>query len=223
MSLTAGEVINHARDLHAALSPANAPAVLGYRALSRIQRDLLTDVVMANPAYLATQAKVAMPLADFNDGIDLNGVLGEWADLVEIFGRWATASNFELRVWSIPWEQRDLAQRWPSFTLRNNTVYLMGTETGWSQIAELRLTYSAVPLDLTSDSSVFALHDDARETLAASLAAFYLGRLVGNPEYQVGLDASTASDARATETRSQWMRRIIMVTQRQSWQIRDVR
>lgn len=224
-TLTAGEIINHARDLHPALSPANAPAVLAYRQISRHQQELIQEITVRQPAFLAEYAVVTLPLADFDAGEDLDTAIPSgWLDILEVFTRWSSSdvTGYPTRCQIVPWEQRDMPQPFPAVTIASNTLYLLGTAEGWARMASLRITYTAQPDDIVDDDSVLVVPVDAREALAHGLAAFWLGRLVGNPQYQVDADAVGYREGKAAEEQKKFLTRIWRTGQRQSYRVRDV-
>ena len=226
MSLTAGTVINHARDMHPALSPANAPAVVGYRALTRFSGDLVQAVTVRQPAFLAKTATVALPLAVFDSGQSLaTSISAGWLDLLEVFGQrtdGASTTEWPVRVHLIPWEQRDMLQKFPAVTVRDNTLYLLGNETDWELLASLKLTYTPRPASVLSDTSVLEVPDDALDALATMLCSFYLWRLVSDPQYRVTGDMASLWDGKAEKERTKFLNRIWRTGQRQSYRVRDV-
>jgi hypothetical protein len=58
--------------------------------------------------------------------------------------------------------------------------------------------------------------------LAAMLAAFYLKRLVDDPQYKVTAATAALYAADAASERKGWLTRIFRLTQRQEYLIRDV-
>lgn len=226
MSLTAGTVINHARDMNPALSRANAPDVVGYRALTRMSGDLVQAVTVRQPAFLAKSVTLALPLAVFADGLSLATLIpAGWLDLLEVFAQRADTSDatqWPRRVQMVPWEQRDMPQPWPGVTLRDNTLFLLGDVDAWTAFASLKLTYTPSPASVTGDNSVLEVPDDALDALATMLCAFYLWRLVGDPAYRVTGDMANLWDSKASGERDRFLNRIWRTGQRQSYRVRDV-
>jgi hypothetical protein len=226
MALLAGDVINHARDMHPALSVVNAPAVVGYRAISRFQGDLVEQIAARQPGFLAETLTVALPLATFASGINLTTLITSgWLALEDMFARLTSDSDttrWPLRCENVPWGQRDMAQPWPAFTMRNDVLYLLGTETDWSVMSSLRISYTAQPADVTQDSSALVVPLDARETLATSLCAFYLSRLVSEPTHRVTSEMASVWDTKADTERSRFLGRIGRTGQKQRFRVRNV-
>lgn len=225
MALTAGEVINHARDLHPELSPTNAPAELGYRALSRIQRELYNEVVCRQPAFLAQRVMVALPLPSFTAGIDLGTLLPNgWLDILEGYVHFTDqVTGRQSRCTYVPWEQRDMRQRFPAFMLAANTITLVGEASDWDQVDQFWLTYTALPADLVDDTSPLAFPADAREALATLLASFYCDRLISDPQYAIDAPLAALVTQKAEVQRARWLNRIWNLGTRQSYRVRDVR
>lgn len=221
MALTVAQVWSRTRDSHPALSALSAPLVLGIRECSDYQRDLVRAVIDRVPAFFALRYTVPMPLADFAAGIDLGtAIAAGWLDLptgrvVDGTGHWRPATF-------VPYEQQDICQRLPAYTLLNNTLFLLGVAGNYAQAASFVLEGTPIPADLTAGSSAFILPDDARETLKKMLAVFYLRRLVGNPMYQVTSDVVGEYAADAAHERDLWLDRIFNIARRQRHVMRDV-
>jgi len=227
MALLAGTVINHARDLHPALSEANAPAPLGYRHLTRLQGKLVQQITAREPAFLAETVTVPFPLADFAAGYDLSVLLTNgWLDILNAMGQWTQspdATAWTVRCKNVPWSQRDMVQSFPAFSIRNNIFFPIGDATMWAQIASVKITATANPADITEDASTFVLPVDALDALASDLAAFYVSRLVGEPAYRITEAAVREKRKVATDEIDLFLERVWQVGRRQSYRVRNVR
>lgn len=237
MALAVDEVIDHARDIHPLLSPANAPAGLLLRELTRAVSDLYDQIYPRMPAYLATSLDVDLtdPALDWtgimedvpgaSPGIDLTTLLaGGWKDITQgefWMGTGATARKLAVAT-PTPWEQRAIVQRFPAFTLRDNALYFLGSQQAYSRFSVFRLVYTPNPADLTLGGTVPLPHD-AREPLASRLALFGLMRLVGNPEFKITAADIQPFSARAQGERTEFLTAIFRVAQRQRYVVRDVR
>lgn len=115
-----------------------------------------------------------------------------------------------------------MAQRFPAYTMRDDVLYLLGSESDWATLSSLRLSYTAQPADLTADASTIVLPADAREPLAARLCAFYLWRLVSDPLWKVTPDMAQVWDGKADAEDRKFLARIARTGQRQSYRVRDV-
>lgn len=241
MTLTAGTVINNARDQHTLLSPSNAPAILAYRELSRLQRALYTEIFSRVPAFLSQRVDIALtpdifarltendgvritedaPDVDPSSGLDLTTLIpGGWLDITPGSEFWFSGTCFD-RGRFFPWEQRDMACA-PAFTLRNNFLYLLGNAAAYSRYSEWRLYYTPIPAAITADNSPISLPDDSCECLSKLLAGFFLKRLVGNAEFKVTGEIMAMYMGEAMEEKKNFLSRIFRVTQRQTYRVRDV-
>lgn len=226
MALTVREVINHARDQHPALSPVNAPNELAFRFLSRLECELFDQIYKRVPGFLAQQAVVTLPLADFEAGINLTTLIPQgWKDLTDVFFKYTavpTTPN-EIRGVFKPWEQRDVRGQLPAYTFRGNALFLIGNATDYVQFSQLTLTYTQQNPDVTSLDSTFLVTDDARETLAMGLASFWLRRLIDDPIYRVSVGAYREVKSLADEEKKDFLTRIFTLTQRQDYKVRAIR
>lgn len=237
MVLTVDEVIDHARDFHAALSRANVPDGLMVRELTRGVSDLYDQIYRRMPAYLATELDVDLTDPAFNwtgtiddvpgvsPGIDLTALIpGGWKDLLAgefWIGTGATAKRLA-RATPIPWEQRSFNHGFPAFTLRDNAVYFLGPQVRYSRFSVFRLVYTPNPADLTTGGTVPLPHD-AREPLASRLALFGMMRLVGHPEFKLTAADVAPFSQRAAGERKEFLTAIFTAAQRQRYVMKDVR
>lgn len=226
MAITVARILNRARDQHPALSKVVTPLPLACRYLTDCVQELTGELVTLMPALVAVDLVVPLPLADFAAGINLTDEIpGGWLDPLEgsftYVNSGAPASTTP--GVNVPWEQRNMRQRIPSFTLRNNIVYFLGAEQFYANFSAFTLTYTALPADFDGSSAEIPLPDDAGIALSRILAAWFLGRLLGDPQYRVDQAAVDRLDAQAERARQQFTDRIWHVTQRQSYRVRDVR
>jgi hypothetical protein len=224
-TLTAGAVLNLARDKHPALSSTNAPAEIAYRFLSSMQRDLVQLIARRVPGEVALKITIPFPLASFDAGVDLAVLLPNgWLDLTDLFVYYASAPDGPRFVRSqfIPWEQRDTGRSTPAHTYRNNTLLFLGIASDYASYASASLTYSPLPVDIATPASLFTTSDDAREAYAAATAAFWLGRMLGS-DPRVTLQVVQLFDQRASSAMDSYLKRILLTAQRQDYRVRDVR
>lgn len=224
--LTVGEVLNHARDLHPSLSETNAPNPLAYRALSRFLSDLVEEIAHRVPGFFGTELTVPLPLASFDAGLDLGAALpGGWKRLLDLFFVYADSTTdppTRVRGNAIPLEQRDMNGPLPAWTLRSNVIYLLGQPGDYGNFASFVLTYTPLSVDVAGLNAPILLPDDSREALAAMLAAFFLKRLVDDPQYRVSKRTAELYMSDAATERAKFLRRIWRTTQNQDYVIRDV-
>lgn len=224
MSLTVATIVNNARDLHPALSVQNAPLPIALRAISRFEGDLVRDITSRVPGFLAKQVDVTLPLAVFENGVNLTTLIpAGWLDLTDGFFLYSIAPNpaRTKRAGNIPWEQRDMPYMWPAYSVRDNVLYFLGSDANYAQFSKFTLTYTPLPAALATGASVTVLPDDALDCLAALLAAFWLKRLVGNPAFDVSPGAAELYIAEAAGVRADFLTRIWKTTQRMTYRVRD--
>jgi hypothetical protein len=70
-SLTAGQIIQEARDVHPSFGPRQHPNGTLLRLLSSYQRAIFAKIAQTNPALCASNLFITLPLADFAAGIKL--------------------------------------------------------------------------------------------------------------------------------------------------------
>lgn len=227
MAITAGEVINLARDAHASLSVQSTPKPVMLRRISEEQRTLFDMIFSRVPGLLAQVLTVPLPLADFDAGIDLTTEIpGGWKDLTP-------SAEFQfsdrpppagvVKVGFVPFEQRLQSRSLPAITFRDNTIFLLGSANNYNQFSEVRIPYTPIPADVTAETSVLELPDDARGVLAARLASVSLRRLVGNPLYGVSMAMWREYDGDAAGATSSFLRRLVQgIGQRQDYHVNIV-
>ncbi len=235
MTLTVADVIDNARDLHPALSKENVPDRLMVRELTRAVSDLYDQIYPRVPSYLAIPLEVDLTNPSFNwvgvmndvpseaPGLDLTTLIaGGWKDITQ--GEFWIGSGATARCWwkgvFTPWEQRNVTRRFPSFTLRNNALYFLGSQQQYSRFSMFRLMYTANPADAVKGGSVPLPHD-AREPLASRLALFGLMRLVGIPQFKISAQDVAPFSDRAQGERKEFLTAVFRVTQRQQYVMRN--
>lgn len=224
MDLTAGQVLNFARDKHPALSESNAPEPVGIRQLSELQRDLISEITIRMPGWGGSTLTVALPLASFAGGVDLNDEIpGDVFDMAQGTFIYRDLPDRDPRVANfVPWEQRTRPVTLPAFTLFNNILYFIGNEQNYASFSSFKLEYTAIPADVETVDTVLVLRTQAREALSWGLAAFWLMRLVKSPVYQVTADMASAINSRASEEREKFLNQIARLTQRQQHTVKIV-
>lgn len=226
MTLLASNVILHARDLHPSLSAMNAPNPLAFRALTRMVDSINEEIARRVPGFLETTVTGTFPLASFTLGLNLTTLIPlGWKDLGDLFVTYTASSTTPattVRASFVPYEQRDMNSPLPTYTLINNSLIFLGSDTDYAAYSAWTLTFTPLGVAVAGLASVIGLPDDALEPMALGLAAFFLQRLVDDPQYRVTARTADlyASDAKAR--RSAFLTRIWRVTQRQNFLVRDV-
>jgi len=130
----------------------------------------------------------------------------------------------------IPWEQRHLYTPAPSYTLRDNTIYLIAGEIGadlglaYQNFDQMTVSFTPDPAAITADDDVLTgFPDDALEAFASNLAAFLLRRMVGSPSWEVKREDVDYYDSLAIEAHERWLTRITRgFAQQMSFYVQDV-
>lgn len=233
MPLTAGAVIDAARDYHGALSKQNAPDRLAWPQLTRFMNTLMNRILGRMPAFFAQTYVATLNSALFTNGLALAtissiGVKGLAGDIQFTYN--ASDPDRFVPGRFIPWEQRDLYTPVPAYTLRNNVIYLLAGDGG-IDLATAYQNFSAMTVSYTpsataivnNDTELAGFPDDALEVFATNLAGFLLRRMVGNPQWGVERADADYFDAQAREAREDFLTRLTRgITQQANYYVRDV-
>ncbi len=226
MTVTAGTIILHARDLHPSLSKVNAPDALAFRALTRFLDGLNEEIARRVPSFLGAQAVVTFPLASFAAGVDLAALIPNgWKDLLDGFLTYSaspTGQPITIRGEFVPYEQRDSNRDLPAYTFLNNALIFLGQESDYTPFSTFTLTYTPLGIPVVNANTAIPLPDDCLEALAAMLAGFFLKRLVDDPQYRVTARTAGLYLQDAETMRGDFLRRIWRMTQRENYVVRDV-
>ena len=232
MSLTAGTVIDSARDFHGALSKQNAPNRLGYPQITRFMNQLMDRLLGRVPAYFAQTYVATINSALLTNGLALStlsatGVKGLAGDILFRYTSSSPQRHFPGKF--IPWEQRQLYTPVPAYTMANNVIYLLAGTVGfdlgtaYQNFDQMTVSFTPNPAAITADISVLTgFPDDALEAFASDLAAFLLRRMVGNPSWEVKRGDVDYYDGLAAEARGRFLTRITRgFAQQQSYYVID--
>jgi hypothetical protein len=166
-SITAGQVIQEARDVHPLFDPRMHPNGTMLRLLSSYQRAIFAKIAQSNPALCASNLYVSLPLADFAAGVKLpsftymlpsptliteNGQIREPIDLVNA----TFQSDFE--------QPRKFAY------LQGGSLFLGRRAENYNSYNQLRLQMVLTPRDLVGLNDPLMLPDFGMDT--------YVGHLV---------------------------------------------
>lgn len=233
MSLTAGTVIDSARDYHAALSKQNAPNRLGYPQITRFMNHVMDRLLGRVPGFFAQTYDATLNSALFTSGLALStissiGVKGLTGPI--LFSYTGTDPVRWIPGQFVPWEQRDMYAAVPAYTLRNNIIYVLAGDEGadlgvaYTNFDEMRVSYTPAATAITADGTVLAgFPDDALEMFASNLAAFLLRRMVGSPNWEVKRADVDYYDSLAADALKTFLDRITRgVAQQQSYYVREV-
>lgn len=171
MPLTAGTVIETARDVHPAFEERRVPARALLRQLSAYHKELVGKVAhMDESAITATATfpfpsntfpSLALPAYDYLRGATL---------------RSGTDHSDTRALVIIPWAARKDPGPFPSAWIDGANLVLQGRDLDWGAWDQLEVEYVPNAPDLTALSSTFLVPDTALGTLAAHLARFMARR-----------------------------------------------
>lgn len=188
MSLTAGVVLDHARDLHAAFVPQRNPDAVGRRALTRYQQALVRRIVGLGRAQALplSDATVTLPLADFAAGIDLTAEYArEVLHVKSVHARPQGAADDTL---ASPVDLVNVARRFGAAraaTVDGTRLRLVGTAADWSGVQSVTIRAVQLPADVLTNATALVLPGDALEACACAVASLWAQRLAGIPEMQI--------------------------------------
>jgi len=169
MPLLAGEIIDEARDRHAAFDNRRNPQKVVRRFLASYAVKLAGKIMRIDEQALLTEFVQAMPLVDFNAGIVLpanRGIAGIVANDNKV-----PSQKFPVDL--IPWATRGdsnvpLASAW----LYGGKLYLQAAATNWRNIVSIAVAYYPDFALVTLDTDVIPLRQDARLALIENTALF---------------------------------------------------
>ena len=169
---TAATVIEGAREQHPAFDESRTPEGVLFRQLNRYTRELYVRAVEKHSYLYVTTLTVPLPLADFEDGIDLPAhirVLGGEAEVES--GRRSdlhlvTARSRNAPNWSYP------------VYMSGGVLYLTGAANDWNGIKNVLIDYNPDPVLPTATTGAVPLPDSAERVLIDHLA-FWMCRRQG--------------------------------------------
>jgi len=218
MTMTAGDIIQAARDEHPAFNEVLVAPAMAWRWLQEIQLALVEEARRADATYLPTGVTITM-------GTDVNGnrtgTVGAGSPelllagftlpshLTVLGGTIYLDSARQLRddLALVPWADRHQPEgRYPAYE-RNQKLFLCGRDADWLQVVTIDLDYTAIPTAPAAAASVLALPDSARSASVAALALAMARRAVA---LKVELDFPyfQTKDAKATASWLQSVRRM---------------
>lgn len=176
MAVLAGDVIDAARDRHAAFDRQRHPNKGALRYLSGYVKALRGKIMAIDPAMVRVELPVVLPLANHDAGIALPaGTL-----LVdEVAGTFLKQPQ---PPWPIP--IIDITARFApnaptgAAWQQGSTLFLRGPDTLWRDFASVTLYLVATPLTLTELDDPLAIPDAAELACTEACALFFAGREV---------------------------------------------
>ena len=196
MPLLAGDIVDEARDRHAAFDNRRNPQKVVRRFLASYAVKLAGKINRIDESALLTEYVQAMPLANFDQGIILPvGNRGIAGIVAQDGSTPARSTPIDL----VPWATRnDVNVPLEAAWLWGGKLYLNGNASNWVNIAQIAIAYYPNFALITQDTDVIPLRDDARLTCVENTALFMAGR--GHmddklPPIDMPKFAATAKDA----------------------------
>lgn len=163
MPVTAGEVIQAARDLHPSFDKNQHPELTLLRQLSLNQQVLIGKALQRYPDLFSEKQVIGLPVADFDAGTPVdNPLLLQDVDGLSISGR-------PCEVTIIPAEHRNGQRPLYSVFLRNRILYQCGALADWTGLVQLTLNFSKTVPNLTALADTMTLPPESTLCLAAML------------------------------------------------------
>lgn len=176
--MKASEIILNARELDSAFEPSRHPEGALLRALARIQRRLIGQLVRVEPQAVTATLEITLPLATFADGAPLEDGLGDPLDITMVhtpLDLWLTGDTQPRRLDLIDWSDRHRVVYQRAAWIRSGTLYLSGNENMWSDATKIAVTYTPTPQSVLIDADL-VLPLTAEDALTKKLAAFMASR-----------------------------------------------
>lgn len=177
MAVTVADIIEGARDYHAALDPYTHPDKVAIRWLDRYHKQLVLKVAQINPDELALFQDVSLPLADFDAGEATNDAHQYLSGKAFFQGQ----TNLWDRLEKLPWESRGRRIHHPAYSIINATIRLHGVAADWTQYDSLEIRYIPMTVDLSDGADLIVLPDTAEIPMTAGCAYFLLRRQPEQP------------------------------------------
>ena len=194
MTLTAGPILEAARDRHVSFDRRHHPDPSCLRYLSSYVRQLHGRVAAIDETQVAEEQTTALPLFDFEAGITIPAnrtICGavvkdaQWGKVDLDIVQWANRfdrNTPRLACWEVA-----------------GIVYLSGQASTYVNYTEVAFLVVAIPADLTALTSTIALPDTAQECLQARVAEFMAKRGVSIEGVAAPDPRQFANDAEAAE------------------------
>lgn len=176
--LTAGGVINAARDRHAAFDRRRTPDGVLLRHLSAYTKQLHGRISSIDPDILRVEQSTAFPLADHEAGITLPD--NRFVAAVSIADNSTPANNYPIEL--IPAITRnDLNAPVLAAWQIGSKIYLRSPASLWTRASSIAISYIAIPVPLTKLSDTLAVPDTAELACIESVALLLARRGHNDP------------------------------------------
>jgi hypothetical protein len=210
-----------AREEDGSFTPVRHPDGTVRRALARLQRHLIGQIVRVDKRAITATLEVTLPLATFADGAALDDPPGTALDITAIhtpLDMWVTGETLARPLYTIDWSDRHRITNQRGCWFRSGRIYLTGDADLWSDVARITVTYTPSPQAVDEDDDL-VLPITAENAVIKGLAAYMAGRSkpgeISRPKNDFLQDAQAAETLWMDEAR----RRVgVVVTQtREDW------
>lgn len=199
MTLLAGNVIDAARDRHAAFDRQRHPNKMLLRFLSRYARQLHGKLVALDPDAVRVETTANLPLADFDAGIALPANTVYVAEVAASYPAPSTLPPLPIDL--IQSDERDAWNRPRAVAWQvGDKLYLGGTADAWTAFGQIAISSVQLPVALVALTDAIALPDAAESACVEAVAEFMAKREAqeGNDKIALavfGEDAAKAEGA----------------------------
>ncbi len=178
MPLIASSIIQQARETDQSFVEVRHPEGVLLRALARIQRRLIGQLVRVDRRAVTATFEVTLPLASFAAGEALEDPPGTAIDITAVhvpLDLWRRGETEADPLYMIDWTDRHRLPFQHAAFVRGQRIYLTGTEELWSDVERIVLTYTPTPQTVAIDGTL-VLPITAEEVLVRQLSDFMAGR-----------------------------------------------
>lgn len=198
MSLLAGNVIDAARDRHAAFDPKRHPNKMALRFLSSYVKQLHGKITAIDEDAVRVEITAGLPLADFSAGIPLPVNTRFVAAASVTYPSPSTFSPVPLTI--IASGERNAFNTPAGAAWQvGGALYLAGDATRWKAFNSIAISVVTLPVDLVALQDVLAVPDAAELACVEAVALFFAKREVqessGDPKIGLSAFVATATDA----------------------------
>jgi hypothetical protein len=174
VAFTAQEVINQARELHPRFTFDQHPNVVLLNFLSRYQRRVVLRIAEINPDVILATQSITIPLLTFpTQAIN---------DFHYVNGFDAVYSNGTVcRGFLVPWSLRSQNHAYPSASIVNGKIHLLGTAAEWAQYATIEVYYVPMAASITGLASNLLLPDTGLDVCVLATGDYMASRTIGDP------------------------------------------
>ena len=176
---TAANVIEGAREQHPAFDEYRTPQSVLFRQLNRYTRELYVRAVEKHSYLTVTTLTVPLPLADFEDGIDLP------AGYVRVIGGEIEHESGRRADLNLVTARNRNSHNWPyPVYISGDVLYLTGASNDWNGLVNVLIDYNPAPVLPALITDAVPLPDSAERVLTDHLA-FWMCRRQGSYEGMV--------------------------------------